>query len=190
MMLYSDCREVLTGLSAFSYKDRIVVTRQMERHVFDHGLVISVSCRCRWGYPQTLLCKPFFKGIPFPTLFWLTCPYLSKLCGAIESAGGVGDLENFLKSHKSAYTVYNSLYASVRQQCLNKTEKHFLRMYRPKILRVLTQSGIGGIRQSDAATAKCLHLQTATFLSLYGHPAANWLRKRLKTFCCNNEQCR
>ena len=68
-------------LSAFSYRDQKIVERQMDKRVFDPRLVMGVSCRCRLGYPQAVVCRPFFKSRPFPTLFWLTCPYLSYACG-------------------------------------------------------------------------------------------------------------
>ena len=176
-------------LSAFSYRDQTIVERQMDKRVFDARLVKGVSCRCRFGYPQTVACRPFFKSRPFPTLFWLTCPYLYYVCGTIESTGGVHELENWLDGRQKSYNVYNHAYALARQSLLNENEKRYLKLYMPKIWRVISQSGIGGIRRGEKPTVKCLHLQTAAFLSLRGHPGAEWLKRHLGKLQCENGQC-
>ena len=90
-------REVHGNLSFFSARDEIVAVGQMDGRNFHKGLVMSVAARCKWGMPQVLKCRPFYRGRPFPTLFWLTCPHLAYQCGRLESGGGVKALEDFLQ---------------------------------------------------------------------------------------------
>ncbi len=182
-------REIRVNLSAFSFRDRIIVQRQMDKHVFDDRLVRGVSCRCRFGYPQVVVCHPFCMNRPFPTLFWLTCPYLTYICGMIESQGGVKDLENYLAERDVFYNVYNLTYARMRQTLLSECEKKVLKLYHPKIWLVIAQSGIGGIRRGKRPTAKCLHLQTAAFLSLHGHPGLEWFNSHIIRYECDNALC-
>ena len=182
-------REIPANLSAFSCRDRVIVERQMDKHVFDSRLVLGVSCRCRWGYPQTIACRPLYKQRPFPTLFWLTCPYLSHLCGTIESCGGVHDMEEYLAKREKSYNDYNRSYALMRLSLLSIAEKRVLRRYMPKLWHVLIRTGIGGIAMSEKPTVKCLHLQTAAYLSLPGHPGGGWLSERIGQFNCDNRQC-
>ena len=107
-------REVHGNLSFFSARDEIVAVGQMDGRNFHKGLVMSVAARCKWGMPQVLKCRPFYRGRPFPTLFWLTCPHLAYQCGRLESGGGVKALEDFLSENEKAYRLYNSRYAWLR----------------------------------------------------------------------------
>lgn len=189
MKQFNGCRGAISGSSAFSYKDLRIVEKQLMHHNFEPNLVECVSCRCQWGYPQALMCRPHYKNRPFPTLFWLTCPYLSKVCGALESDGGVQAMEHFLSMHAASYKIFNRAYALLRLRVLGKTEQFFLRAYRPKLWNVLALTGIGGMRSAASPSVKCLHLQTATILSMKWHPAERWLRKKLGKCCCENGQC-
>ncbi|MCE5191672.1 MAG: DUF501 domain-containing protein [Actinomycetia bacterium] len=49
-----------------------------------------MAVRCGFGYPSVIATSsPLPSGEPFPTLFWLTCPYLRDSVGRLESAGEV-----------------------------------------------------------------------------------------------------
>lgn len=49
-----------------------------------------VAVRCGLGYPSVIATSSLLpSGEPFPTLFWLTCPYLRDSVGRLESAGEV-----------------------------------------------------------------------------------------------------
>ncbi len=182
-------REVRLGLSHFSLRDRAVTESQMRRRVFQSELVMGVAARCAWGAPQVLLCRPLHRGRPFPTLFWLTCPHLSYLCGTLESRGGVHSLEEYLGTREAEYRDYNSAYALARIAMLSEPERKFLRRYNPKMWNVMRSTGIGGIRMTHQISVKCLHLQTAACLGLAGHPAKPWLKERFGEFCCKEGRC-
>lgn len=158
----------------------------MSGHVFDKKIVRYTAHRCAWGNPQTIVCTPISGDKIFPTLFWLTCPFLSRICGVIESNGGVRDLEQFLYSRFKGYREYNSTYALIRLSLLNKTELRFLRIYKRKYFDLLRLTGIGGIRLSNMLTVKCIHLQLATYLSLKGHPGSQWFSRNFTSFSCHD----
>ena len=181
-------REVHGNLSFFSARDEIVAVGQMDGRNFHKGLVMSVAARCKWGMPQVLKCRPFYRGRPFPTLFWLTCPHLAYQCGRLESGGGVKALEDFLSENEKAYRLYNSRYAWLRLSSLSGCERFFLRRYSPKIWKAMLR--IGGIRLTEKLTVKCLHLQAATMLALPGHPAEAWFAEKFKEFCCKKAYCK
>ena len=189
MSLRFSKREVFTGLSPFLEKDRIIVQRQMKGRSFSAEIVTAVARRCPHGCPQVLQCRSLYRGRPFPTLFWLCCPHLSYQCGVAESMGGVRELEAYLKDFKTGYRTYNARYALTRLSLLGLPERLFLRLYRPALWKSLRLTGVGGIRNIDDVTVKCLHLQTAACLALEGHPAETWLKGKLGSFSCEEAKC-
>ena len=52
---------------------------------------------CRYGYPQVIENSPVVDGKPFPTLFWLTCPFLVKSISRLEERGYIDLFEGKLK---------------------------------------------------------------------------------------------
>ena len=189
MFLKMNNREIRTDLSHFSLRDKVVTEGQMKGHNFAPELIHSVACRCRWGFPQVLCCRPIFKGRPFPTTFWLCCPYLSYKCGTLESMGAIAEFERYLGARTADYRIYNALYALNRMSMLGHAEKDFMQTYRPKLFSALRVNGIGGIRQGTKPTVKCLHLQTGTMLSLRSHPGEDWIREHLGDLSCVNAHC-
>lgn len=58
-----------------------------------------MSARCHLGVPVAIESHPRLEdGSPFPTLFWLTCPVLTKRASALESAGEMAALTERLGS--------------------------------------------------------------------------------------------
>ncbi len=159
---------------------------------FDTSLIFSQKF-CRFGYVQVIFCRPFSnKGKPFPTTFWLTCPYLIKLAGKIESDGGVKELENYIKINglEKKWRKYNFLHQVLKLKFLNKNLCSFMRKYHGKIFKSLIRSGIGGMKYDDKNIfVKCLHLQTASFLGLGFHPAEEWLKTKGLCGDCDEALC-
>ena len=145
---------------------------------FDSSLILDVK-KCFFNQPQVIICKPLAKKFrPFPTTFWLVCPYLIKLAGKIESDGGVKELEKFLIENnlKKQWREYNFLHQKIRLKLINKNLAKFLRRFHGKIFRNLIRGGVGGIHyDSENVNVKCLHLQTASFIGTGHHPGAQWL---------------
>ncbi|HET8607866.1 MAG TPA: DUF501 domain-containing protein [Gaiellaceae bacterium] len=67
--------------------DRAVVARQLGR---EPRALRRVAVRCPWGRPAVTEQAPFDeRGEPFPTTFYLTCPWLVAAIARLEAAGGV-----------------------------------------------------------------------------------------------------
>lgn len=68
-------------------EDRAVVARQLGR---EPRALRRVAVRCPWGRPAVTEQAPFDeRGEPFPTTFYLTCPWLVAAIARVEAAGGV-----------------------------------------------------------------------------------------------------
>ena len=154
--------------------------------------IIAGGIRCKFGNIQVLVCRPFsFKGRPFPTTFWLTCPYLIKRAGMIESLGGVKELENYMSSRNliHEWRKYNFLHQVMRIKLMNKFHCRYTRKYHGAKFKSVIHSGTGGIKCSDNIAVKCLHLQTASFIALGRHPGSKWLREKNLCGECTEKLC-
>ena len=179
-------REIKTLESTYSDK----------KQRFDSSLVIASGKRCKFNHVQVIICSPISLRSrvirPFPTTFRLTCPYLTKLAGKIESQGGVSQLEEYIKSNGLIHdwTKYNLLHQIIRAGLINKNLREFLMRHKPGLIKNLMRGGIGGIKyKAGEVNAKCLHLQTASFLALNSHPGSNWLKAKSLFGSCNSNLC-
>ncbi|MBQ7154109.1 MAG: DUF501 domain-containing protein [Synergistaceae bacterium] len=144
---------------------------------FDASLIAG-CVRCRFGKVQVLVCRPFsVKMRPFPTTFWLVCPYLTHRAGMLESRGGVRELEASITDFRE-WRRYNILHQEIRLNLMEKFALRAARKYQPKIFRSVMRSGIGGMKQAETVSVKCLHLQTASFIALGKHPGSDWLERQ------------
>ncbi len=147
---------------------------------FDPSLIAG-CVRCRNGGIQVLVCRPFSVRLrPFPTTFWLTCPYLVRRAGMIESQGGVRELEEYLtrRDMLHEWRGYNLQHQAVRLSLMGRGFCGCVRKFRGGIFRTLMRSGIGGIKLGESITVKCLHLQTAAYVALGRHPGSEWLKSK------------
>lgn len=154
--------------------------------------IIAGCIRCKFGRVKVLVCSPMTrKGRPFPTTFWLTCPYLSKLAGRIEAEGGVHELEEYLRVRELGreWRRYNFGHQLVRLGLMDGKTRGFLWHYRNRMFRALMRSGIGGMRDGESISVKCLHLQTASLIGMGYHPASEWLKSRGLYGDCGNSLC-
>jgi len=138
-------------------KDREVVAAQIGRS--PRGQFV-VSVRCSYGYPQVIRVHPVVQGKPFPTLYWLTCPFLSKEIDHLEAAGWVKQLEDRMIGETdlhSAMQAAHRRYCRQRDRLLSSEEKATLEANGTMV--GLSGRGIGGI--SDWNRLKCLHLHVA-----------------------------
>jgi len=167
-------------------EDLPTVSLQMKGRKFDPGMVIGTARRCVFGLPSVIVCSPLRDGKPFPTTFWLTCPHLVKLCGALESEGAVAELERRRMERPDLWTEYNLFHARLRLLLVQPAAARFLRKYRRGVWDTLRRGGAGGIDYLSRARggAKCLHLQAASWLALGFHPAGEFLHKALVPLHC------
>lgn len=173
-----------------SGSDRRSVVRQMRERKFEASLVLGTAKRCRFGVPQVIVCSPLYRILPFPTSFWLTCPWLVRHLARLESEGGVGRLEHWMRHCPPATWIgYNMDHQKLRLGLLSAAQSVFLRAFRPQFFGRLRSGGIGGIRYGPEIRVKCLHLQAASWLALGRHPAAVWLEAHGVKGDCGGELC-
>lgn len=113
-----------------------------------------VETRCRFGFVQVIGTPPVLgDGTPFPTLYWLTCPWLVASVGMAESGGAVGAWTSRLASD-----------ASICRRLRRADE-----CYRAR--RASAGDGadpcasVGIAGQRDLTATKCLHAHVAAALA-------------------------
>ena len=178
-------------LTRLSQQDWKRLGRLMEGRRFDSSVVLGAAARCRFGQVRVLACLPLSRGLkPFPTTFWLICPWLIQRAGAAESEGGVRALESWLSERKPPeWRVYNRLSPLLRLGLLAPGFRDVLRRFHPGLFRAVRLGGVGGIRQDGELRVKCLHLQVASWLALGWHPGSEWLQDRGLAGECGGGKC-
>ena len=174
--------------SGVSESDVESLAKQMKKRKFDASSVIAVAKRCKSGFPQVIVSSPLSRsGSPFPTLFWLTCPFLDRRCGELEAARLIAELEKLFERTPEAVRKMHKDYAALR---LRAAGASLTAPMSKKAVDVLSRLGVGGIDASVAPNAvKCLHLQTATWLGMGEHPARRWLAEKLGALECGEVRC-
>lgn len=117
----------------------------------------AVARRCSHGFPQVVRVHPAVEREPFPTLYWLTCPWLRLRIDRLEADGWIGRLERRLADDPELaerLSAAEASYVAERLALLSEAEMEDLRDRR--MLRGLTERGIGGI--AERRGLKCLHL--------------------------------
>jgi len=121
---------------------------------------IAVAWRCGHGYPQVLRVHPMVDGKPFPTLYWLTCPFLREAIDRIEADGWIRRVEDRLaldRAFSSQLDEARRGYIEARLALLSTAESEDLS--NRGMLDALSERGIGGM--AEPRGVKCLHLHTA-----------------------------
>jgi len=127
--------------------DRAIVERQLGR---PPRALRRVVVRCPYGRPAVTEQEPFDEsGEPFPTGYYLTCPYLVQRISRLEAAGGV---ERWTQTAANDERLSASLEAAQSEQ----------RRLRPEI-----DAGIGG--STRTGSLKCLHAHAAFALARPGY---------------------
>ena len=105
------------------------------------------------------------KLVPFPTLFWLTCPVLHRKLADLERRGQIDHLQNHINHNaelEHTLTEDHKSYIDLRWRLMNKDDQQAA-LESPCLLETLRARGIGGI--SNFLTLKCLHLHYAHHLA-------------------------
>lgn len=152
-------------VSEATYGDLQIVRRQIGRQ--PRG-VVGVSKRCLHGCPQVVVTQPLLDSCHelFPTVYWLSCPHLSKLVSGLESErlidcfrGRMSGDSQFRERMERRHTQY----ARERLSLVDEEQLQRIRQTTPRLYRRLVEPGIGGIENPGGI--KCLHLHTADHLS-------------------------
>jgi hypothetical protein len=147
--------------------DRAVVERQLGRPPRAFRRVVV---RCPFDRPAVTEQSPRDDaGEPFPTMFWLTCPYLVAAVSRLEAAGGV---ERWTRAAAEDPELGASLERAHSEQ----------RELRPEL-----DLGVGGARP-EAAGLKCLHAHVAFALARPGYELGERILAELEPLwpevCC------
>ena len=142
--------------SARRSDDESVVEAQLDRPPRGKW---RVAVRCSLGYPSVVLTEPLLDdGTPFPTLYWLTCPWLIESVGRIEGDGGAAHWAGRLAMEKDLASRAMEADAEYRKRRSAETEAE----------DPCVTVGVAG--QSDPLATKCLHAHVAAYLAGTGDP--------------------
>jgi hypothetical protein len=154
--------------------------RQVSAWTEDGLLPVAIKTHPLNGGAPRRQRKAVGLGTPFPTLYWLTCPDISRAISDLERRGYVGILEGRINSSnekKAQFLDCHKYYAKDRWSCLTAQEKTFLERDDSKRMRdMLQSSGIAGTNYTAGASVKCLHAQYAHYRSVpveQGEPGFN-----------------
>jgi len=155
--------------------DKVVVERQLGRA--PRG-AWRVAARCRHDFPQAIATAPeLADGTPFPTLYWLTCPFLVEEIDDVESAGGVDEWAERLATDPVSADRMRAADAEYRRR------------------RAMEGRGsgdpcaaVGVAGQRDPLATKCLHAHLAASLAGVEDPVGEGLLETLGD-ACSDARC-
>ena len=142
-------------------EDKRIIAAQLGREA--RGL-LKVERRCPYGYPQVILVYPLIEEKPFPTTFWLTCPFLAEEIDHLEEEGWIKKMETILREDtrlNARLQRAHRAYIEERMHLLSVEDRRFLADSGMSVS--LLEKGIGGI--ADFNRVKCLHLHVAHALA-------------------------
>ncbi|HAZ30892.1 TPA: DUF501 domain-containing protein [Candidatus Acetothermia bacterium] len=148
--------------------------------------VLAVARRCTYGYPQVVMSHPLHRQgeefVVFPTLFWLSCPFLVAEVSRLEAAGAVKRCERQLAADpalSAAYVRSHDAYREERLSLLSPEDGEFLRAHRAWDS---VETGIAGLR--NPRRVKCLHAQLGHYLARGGNPVGEAVAAELPRLFC------
>jgi uncharacterized protein len=130
----------------------------------------GVAARCAHGFPAVTEQAPYdADGEPFPTTFYLTCPWLVAGIARIEAEGGV---ERYSQAARDDEALGKSLARADTDQ----------RSMRPEL-----PVGIAGTRQRE--NLKCLHAHAAFALARPGYELGERVLDEVGERWCPDRRC-
>ncbi len=148
--------------------DEAVVSWQLGRPVRSFR---RVAVRCVHAFPAVTEQGPLgADGKPFPTTYYLTCPWLVAGVARIEAAGGV---ERWSRAAAAEPELAESLARADAEQ----------RRLRPEL-----DVGIAGTR--DRTKLKCLHAHAAFALARPGYELGDRILGEAGELWCPDARCR
>jgi hypothetical protein len=169
-------------MEPITLEDKRIIAAQLGRAA--RGL-LKVERRCSYGYPQVILVYPLIEGKPFPTIFWLTCPFLAEEIDHLEEAGWIKRMETILREDtrlNARLQQAHRAYIEERMHLLSVEDRRFLD--HSGMSTSLLDKGIGGI--GDFNRIKCLHLHVAHALARE-NPIGEIVLKALPNRACSSE---
>jgi uncharacterized protein len=129
-----------------------------------------VAARCAHGFPAATEQAPYGDdGAPFPTTYYLTCPWLVAAVSRLEAGGGV---ERYSRAAAEDPALRHSLEKADSEQ----------RRIRPEL-----DVGIAGSR--EPGNLKCLHAHAAFALSRPGYELGERVLAEVEERWCPDARC-
>ena len=130
-----------------------------------------VAVRCAHGFPAVTEQAPYTpEGRPFPTTYYLTCPWLVAAVSRVEATGGV---TRWRRAAAADAALAESLERADAEQ----------RRIRPEL-----DVGIGGTR--DPRALKCLHAHAAFALARPAYALGEQILDEAGDRWCPDGRCR
>ena len=137
-------------------QDEPVVVAQLGRE--PRGTWRAIA-RCRFGRPTVIETAPLLAdGSPFPTLYYLTCPWLVEFVSGLESACAVGEWADRIAGDPemaARLRVADAEYRARRARAAGGRDP---------------LPGVGIAGQHDPLATKCLHAHVAARLACLDDP--------------------
>ncbi|MGB8332751.1 MAG: DUF501 domain-containing protein [Polyangiales bacterium] len=150
-------------------RDREVLRLQIGRPMRATSVVLR---RCSLGLPIVVKVPPILDtGVPFPTLYWLTCPLAHRRIARIEGQGGVRAAQDKVVADPELWAKLQARhigYAAEREALLPLEAPH-----RPS-------GGVGG----TSGSVKCLHAHYADFTAGNDNPIGRDVHALVGDPCC------
>lgn len=142
---------------------------------------VAVVRRCRYGHPMAFASLPVLGREPFPTVFWLTCPHLLKICGKLESALFHRHVESEIEKNEKLTREFRT--AHEKMQLIRRLLAEDASLELPE---EVLNAGIGGVK--NLSSVKCLHAHMAAALAGIESPVSRALYEAITSLECH-ENC-
>lgn len=155
---------------------------------------LAVAHRCPYGYPQVVLTHPLHRRgtgfVVFPTLFWLSCPYLTVEVARLESAGAVKRFEQLLAADPALALRYAAAHDAYREERFSLLSQADLGFLQDAGAEGRLRTGIAGL--SNPKRVKCVHSHLAHLLARGENPIGQAAAADLHRLSCLPErvECR
>lgn len=163
--------------------DREILLQQLGRPLHE---AVEVVVRCVGGHPCTVRSYPLRRrrgGVePFPTLYWLSCPNLSRQLSHLEREGVISVIERELadsQAMRDMLMAQQQQYIDTRWQLISEEDRQLIASRGWE--QNLRQRGIGGA--SNLGAVKCLHAHYAHHL-VDGNVIGQWIDSQYKLKAC------
>jgi hypothetical protein len=166
-----------------SEKNLKIIEKQMGRKMSNK---MEVSSFCKYGYPTTIKNYPIMNRKPFPTMYWLTCPYLNEEISRLESQNFIDKIQNKIDENEEMLHELKNAHKSEIKHRLDIIKDEIEELPYP-MQKSLKEKGIGGI--SDFKYVKCLHLHFASYISGNDNPIGREVDQLLEKRYCNSCVC-
>jgi hypothetical protein len=125
---------------------------------------VRVASRCPFKVVQVIATSPFLEdGTPFPTLFWLTCPFLQRAVSRLENA----EVRRALRRKINDDADFARELSEAEREYCEERELWGREIAGPGKDAFCGREGIAG---TPAGGIKCLHAHLAHYLAGYNNP--------------------